>query len=847
MRTTQANRYARWAAIIAATLALGMVALYVRHSYDARIAQKNAPPTVPAAVEKSSQTFSYSSGDKDRTLFTIRASTVTVFKDTNRSVLEDVWVTIFGRKGDRSDNIHTHSCEYLTDPDRFLCAGEVKMDLESAEEARRVAAAPPGAAQDARVVHATTKGVTFSKGSGEATTDQPVVFTFPGGEGSAVGAIYHSDDGILILRKNVTMTLTPAMPHNARTDPQAAALASSPVTLTGSSMEFRRDSRILFLHGPVLATQDVQPNPRVKQVTASTATPPDQFKRELHAAQVTINLDKQFHASRVTASGDSNGRPQIRNIDAKGSGAITADQFIAELAPEGWIQKLSAVGNVLGDGKSATDVDHISAARMDLDMVPKINQPKTLNANGAVKLETARGSVARSLETAALVMDFVPTPPKHAGMRATYRPGRARTLASTTVIWHEPIPGQPSSQQRVTRIKAERIETDFSDRNHLRHMTAHGGTELERDLPGKPPQTSTSQDLEAEFDSKGQWTTLDQSGNVRLRYADRSGQAAKAHVDRASDIVTLTGSVEAADATTRTTADSITFNQHTDDMHADGHVLTTYRKPAGTTASATGAGGMGMSPSLGPDPAHIMAEHLVGNSASGRAVYSGRARLWQGDSTMEADQIELNRATRQLDASGNVRAVFVQVPSARGTNALFQSPKPGGNGAPSKAQQVETTAGAAPAQPDVWRIRSGTLSYMDEKAMVHLDHGFTAESQKGSISGKACDLFFASAPATPPPSPNGQPSLSGGTKRLDHAVATGSVIVKQNGRRGTADRADYDAAAGKFVLSGGNPTLYDDAGNSTRGRQLTLFLADDTILVESDEGSRTITRYRVKK
>src|SRR5579863_471739 len=847
MRTTQANRYARWAAMIAGVMVLGMVVVYIRHSFQARDAQKNSPPTVPAEVEKSSQTFTYSSGDKDKTLFTVRASTVTVYKDTNRTLLEDVWITIFGRKGDRSDNIHTHSCEYLADPDRFFCAGAVQLDLESAEESRRVSAAPSGSAVKARVVHATTKGVTFDKDSGEATTDQPVEFTFPGGDGKATGVTYRSDSGIMILRKNVEMNLTPAAPSNTLKDPAAAAMAASPVKLTGSRVEFRRESRVMFLDGPVVATQDIHPNQGAQVATTAAATPADPYKRELRAAQLSVDLDKDFHASRVTALGDSNGRSQMRSADAKGSGSVTADQFIADLAPEGWIKKLSAVGNVVGDDKTSTDTNHFTAARVDLDMVPKFNQPKTFNANGGVKIDSTSGSHTRTIETAAMVMDFVPAPPKQPGTRPAYRPGSARTLAPATMISHEQIPGQANSQQRVLRIKGERIETDFSDRSHLRHMEAHGGAEVEQDLPGKLPQTSTSQDLAAEFDTQGQWTTLDQSGNVRLHYADRSGQAAKAHMDRASELATLTGSAEAADAATRTKADSITFNQRTDEMRADGNVLTTYRKPTGTKTDANSGGGMGMSPSLGPDPANIIAEHLVGNSATGHAVYSGHARLWQGDSIMEADEIELNRPTNQLDARGNVRAVFVQVPSAAGTNPLFQSPKSGTGKGSSGAQVVPTDASGAPPKPDVWRIRSGSLTYFDEKSMVHLDKGFTAESQKGSIGGQACDLFFTSMKSPAQSLPNSQSTGLGAAKRLDHAVATGNVIVKQNDRRGTAERADYDAVAGKFILSGGNPTLYDDAGNSTKGRQLTLFLADDTILVESDEGSRTVTRYRVKK
>jgi hypothetical protein len=80
---------------------------------------------------------------------------------------------------------------------------------------------------------------------------------------------------------------------------------------------------------------------------------------------------------------------------------------------------------------------------------------------------------------------------------------------------------------------------------------------------------------------------------------------------------------------------------------------------------------------------------------------------------------------------------------------------------------------------------------------------------------------------------------------LSKAIATGGVTVLQGDRRGTAERADYVASDGKFILSGGKPTLYDSVFGTTTGRQLTFFLADDRILVDSEEGSRTLSRHRV--
>ncbi len=71
--------------------------------------------------------------------------------------------------------------------------------------------------------------------------------------------------------------------------------------------------------------------------------------------------------------------------------------------------------------------------------------------------------------------------------------------------------------------------------------------------------------------------------------------------------------------------------------------------------------------------------------------------------------------------------------------------------------------------------------------------------------------------------------------------------MEEGSRKATAERGEYIAAIGKFVMSGGNPTLYDGSAGTTTGRQLTFYLADDTIIVDSENGSRTLTKHRVEK
>ncbi len=53
---------------------------------------------VPSEVQQQSDNFSYSDVEQGRTIFTVRASHATEFKDQNRALLQDVWITVYGRK-----------------------------------------------------------------------------------------------------------------------------------------------------------------------------------------------------------------------------------------------------------------------------------------------------------------------------------------------------------------------------------------------------------------------------------------------------------------------------------------------------------------------------------------------------------------------------------------------------------------------------------------------------------------------------------------------------------------------------------------------------------------------------
>src|SRR5438445_10293835 len=97
MRTTEAARYARWSAGIAVLLVVLVACVYGARDWQSRQARKKVPAAVPSSVQQRSAGFSFSKVVGDRTEFTVRASRASDFLEGGRSLLEELWITDYGR------------------------------------------------------------------------------------------------------------------------------------------------------------------------------------------------------------------------------------------------------------------------------------------------------------------------------------------------------------------------------------------------------------------------------------------------------------------------------------------------------------------------------------------------------------------------------------------------------------------------------------------------------------------------------------------------------------------------------------------------------------------------------
>lgn len=756
MKRSEAARFARLSAVLAFVLAATTGGIYLQRKWAARVEQRKAPPAPPVDVERQSSGLSFSKVEGNRIIFTLHASKSTDFRGQDASLLEEVEVTVFGKNGDRNDVMRTKSCQFAKADGSIQCSGDVLMELQSAADAeltKKQGGSPVGLAT------VETSGITFERATGRAQTVQPVKFTFPGGRGKGIGAVYMSEEGQLRLVRDVWIELdTSAAKKPTKTSLNENA-EKEPLEITGSSLQFDREPRTLVLDGPVNAQSKFQ---------------------DLKAGELKLWMDTLFRVQTMVAvPGGKNVLPVVSMREAKGSSTLSAKKLTSQLAPQGWIAAMKAEGEVQGHSPDG----NLEAEAAELEMWPGVNEARLLTLHGNVRLNTrdAKTGALRTLKTNALQLDFNGV---HGGEHSQVK--HAETLSHGTMEW---------TDERGSRSKmdADKLAVDLGSRGKAQQVTAIGAVQTERELKGRPVQRASASNGRVLMGAAGDWTRINLHGNVRMKEGDRSAEAQDAEIIHDPQTAVLTGKVVVRDASSETHAAKMTFCQESGDLLAEGNVRSTdFSSQSGNVQLSAG-------------PANLSSDRLEANSKTGRALYSGHARMWQGPSVLEANSIELLRDRQAVNAVGRVRGVFPQAPSAGSTSK----------------------------QPTLWHVNSGKLAYFDAENLAKLEENVAVQSVDQKIRASALDLYFTKSPD--------------GASQINRAVGKGGVVVEEGDRRATADTGVYTAEDQKFVLSGGNPTIYDATEGTTTGRELTFYIASDTIIVDSGSGLRTLTKHRVQR
>lgn len=784
MRNREAARYARWSAIVAGLIVLGVAGTYIYRAVLRARARSEMPPAVPASVERQSAQFSFSKVEQDRTLFTIRASQATQYKDHNRALLQDVWITIYGRDGNRSDNIHTRECSYDPQTGGARCEGSVQIDIGAPKKSMAGSSSIPS-------LTLVTSDLLFDRDTGNASTSAPVHFTFPGGSGSGVGVNYSTRNAMVRVERAIQFQLV-----------ASDKTGGLPVSASGSSLEIHRNDRTVALNGPVSVREG---------------------KRELSAEKISVEFDASNRAREVEVQGN----PHIRANENGSAIVISATQFDGLLNPAGWIERVIADGNVQATRRAKSGRGTLSARHVEFAMVPGRNLVREMTASGGVIAQSKQGAESDILRTDALRLAFVTarSASEGSGKTASNEIAKAQIESAETLA---PATLKLAKGDESIAVSAKQLAAQAGADGRIRKLYGHSGVIIRRTIAGGAPQIVSATELAATLGPRNEWERIDETGGVRIRQGDRQATATSARIDRATGAINLMGSPTVTDGESRTTAKAMAFNQESGSLQAAGGVVSTY-DPADKQQTI----------GLGNGAAQISAETLTGSTRSGHVTYAGHVRLWQGESVLEADRIDLWRDEKKMQASGNVEVVFPQ--SAAPSIPDF-----------ARAQKKSSNS----SRPTLWKIHAPLLTYWIDQGRAHLEGGVVASSDQGMLHSGTLDVYLAPAVAKPSTQRASAPAPTafvsgmenfGGDRQLSKVIARGHVVVQQGGREGLAEQAEYTASDGKFVLSGGHPTLTDGSSNTATGTSLTFYVASDTILIDSQEGSRTLTKHKVEK
>src|SRR5258706_5740475 len=189
-------------AVTALLLVATIAGFYFYARMRIRAAIRELPQKLGVEIQQSTHGYNLCKSDQDRTLFCIHASKPIQYKQGGHATLQDVSITVYGRQGNRYDQIYGASFEYDPQADTISAPGEVQIDLQANTEGpAQPDQAPP--AELKNPIHVKTSGLGFNHKTGNAWTHGKVEFRTPQAWGSALGAGYDAKKNELTLESEL--------------------------------------------------------------------------------------------------------------------------------------------------------------------------------------------------------------------------------------------------------------------------------------------------------------------------------------------------------------------------------------------------------------------------------------------------------------------------------------------------------------------------------------------------------------------------------------------------------------------------------------------------------------------
>ena len=832
-----------WIAVIAGLLVAAIAGFFVYGRWQGSRLSHDVPGGLGSLVQQSTEGFTHSESRGGHTIYSLHASKAVQFKSDGHLELHDVSITLYSAQGAPSNRIYGSAFDW--DPAKGIARamGEVQIDLQGATASGAQAGnASTDDGDDKNTVHVKTSGLVFNKQTGLASTTERIEFHLAQAAGSATGASFDSQTGIMILVADVTFN---------------SSVGGSPLSVRAHHAQFDRGSRLLYL------LQDVT----------------DYADSHSSSDQATVSFRADGSAYQVEAEG---------NVVITGSEGqqINTRKAHVDLGPKSDPQQAVLDGGLLYVANNSARLLHGSASsgtllfgpqstvkhaqlRDAVSVVDEEKLPPVPNASSKSK-QNPPESTTRQIGATKVDIDFASGPDRRPMAEHILAVGGARLNVHTIYAKTPP---------EDTTVTGDQLFATLLDGEVLSSLRGTGHTGLTEVSPSGTKQTSTGDNLLLTFApphvpstsseakvGKGktvsptpqpaaQLQSAVQVGNVTVtqettqetpaKPADANAQpgkgvpavttavAQRAAYDAATQVVQLSGDPRIRDASGELSAALIEMERVTGNANATGGVKATYRQSSGQQQPFTGTG-----------PVHVVADHAHLEHATDLTTFYGKsgelARLWQGSDSISAPVLELSRAKATLAAHGPGG-------EAAAVNAVFTStPSSTKGAAPAPPRTAQTSA-----QPSVVRLQSRTLFYADADHKAVFSGGVVAQTSSGVLRSSFMDVYFSPAATQTthgPATPAGKTPDQQGSQ-VSKIVARGSVELQQPGRKGSGEDLTYTAEDGKFVLTGTTatpPRLTDQVRGTVTGAALIFNDRDDSVMVSSG-ASKAVTQTRVAK
>ena len=817
--------------LVAALLLLAALGGFlVKAKFKNVLNRRDLPQRLARDIQEEAKEFTIVHAYGAHSQFKIHAARQVQMRD-NRILLHQVEIDLYGEDGSRIDEISGDTFDYDQKSHLAIAEGPVEMVLTRPAPAPHAGGKTRAANATGRPaqIHLKTSGLTFDQDTGLVATAKEVDFTMAQGSGSAVGAVYDSQNGHLTLEHSVALTT-----HRGR----------EPVTVQAEHAEFDRDAQICVLSG----ARVIYRGGRADAALAKVLFRDDGTAQQLDATGgFTAHTANGGHLAAPVAQivFDEHSQPRQGHLE----GGVTMDS--------------ARPGSVLHGTSPTAELQF--AAKGQLKQA-KLEHGVQFRSEASSPANADAPHVTRTWDSQAAQLDF-----QDAG-RGQLELQRVHGTGGVVVTSETQGSGAAAAPRKMT---ADEVTGTFTKGSVLDELVGTGHASIAQTTATGAHQTATGDRFEAKFaegrepGSKGareqgskapagagglkqhtgaapQLQSAELDGHIALfeQPVAKPGSQAKPPIhatagklvyQESGQVLHLTNSPRVESGGLELTSQSVDFSERSGDAFAHGDVKATWMNTR-ASGSDDGPGETGAPALGGSGPAHVIAADAELNESTGEVTFR-HGRLWQQANSISAPVIVLNQHLQTLVAqttnpSEPVRAVML---SAGGSAASLGLP----------SSHTGSATGSGTSSPSVIRVSGGDLWYSDPERRAVMRAGVlgavVAETATARTSSDQVELRLM--PAT---NQEGAPS---GQTQVDRMTATGHVVVDSQSRNGSGEQLAYSSVTGEYVLTGtpaAPPKLTDPRRGTVTGEALIFHSRDDSVSIEGG-GSETTTQTTAPK